>query len=136
MDQDYKEAARWYKLAADQGHAEAQFNLALMYTNGQGVEQNDQEAFRLFRLAAEQGQREAASNLGALYVNGVGVSKDYVEAVKWLSVAVSEGDRDSVDPLDQVVARMTQPQLEKAGQMAKAWKPCQSKAECDARVKQ
>jgi TPR repeat protein len=70
-----------------------------------------------------------------MYVNGEGISKDYVEAVKWLSVAVSEGDRDSVDALDQVVARMTPVQIEKAKQMAETWKPCQGKAECDNRLK-
>ena len=69
-----------------------------------------------------------------MYVNGVGVSKDFTEALKWLSVAVSEGDRDSVDALDQVVARMTPQQIEKARQMAETWKPCQGKAECDGRV--
>ncbi|WP_415668886.1 tetratricopeptide repeat protein, partial [Vibrio rarus] len=35
--QDYKLAVKWYTKAAEQGVAEAQYNLALMYYNGQGV---------------------------------------------------------------------------------------------------
>ncbi|MGN0918979.1 MAG: SEL1-like repeat protein [Oxalobacter sp.] len=35
------------------GHARAQFNLALMYEQGRGVEQSDKNAFELYRLVAE-----------------------------------------------------------------------------------
>jgi len=41
---DYKEAQRWYLLAAEQGDPGAQFNLGIMYTKGQGVPQDFQEA--------------------------------------------------------------------------------------------
>jgi hypothetical protein len=47
-------AARLYRLAADQGRAEAQYNLGVMHANGQGVAQDDAEAVRLYRLAADQ----------------------------------------------------------------------------------
>jgi TPR repeat protein len=53
------EAAKRYGLAADQGYAPAQLNLAIMFTNGQGVPQNYVVAFKLFSLSAAQGNREA-----------------------------------------------------------------------------
>jgi TPR repeat protein len=57
--QDLAEAARWYRLAADQGHAKAQYNLACLYGTGQGVPQDHAEEARLLRLAAAQGLAEA-----------------------------------------------------------------------------
>ena len=51
--------ARQYRLAAKQGHAEAQCSLGFMFANGRGVAQDDAEAARLFRLAAEQGYAAA-----------------------------------------------------------------------------
>ena len=39
--QDDQEAIKWYRLAVEQGFADAQYNLGWMYENGQGVIQND-----------------------------------------------------------------------------------------------
>ena len=50
-----REAVKWYRLAAEQGVAAAQYNLGLMYDNGDGVPENDREAVKWYRLAAEQG---------------------------------------------------------------------------------
>jgi len=63
-------------LFAEQGVAEAQFNLGLMYYNGQGVRQDYAEAVRWYRQAAEQGNAEAQNNLGAMYAIGQGVRQD------------------------------------------------------------
>ena len=53
-------AAEWYRKAADQGDARAQFNLGAMYANGQGIPQNFPEALRWFRKAHAQGHEPAA----------------------------------------------------------------------------
>ena len=53
--QDYAEAVRWHRLAAEQGNASAQNNLGFMYGIGRGVPQDYAEAVRWYRLAAEQG---------------------------------------------------------------------------------
>ncbi len=52
------------KALAEQGMAAAQYNLALMYDNGEGVPENDAEAVKWYRKAADQGNAEAQSNLG------------------------------------------------------------------------
>jgi TPR repeat protein len=59
VEQDYAEALRWYHLAADQGHADAQHNIGICYARGTGVAQDDAEAARWFRLAADQGHAGA-----------------------------------------------------------------------------
>ena len=56
---DWEAALRLVKPLAEQGHAEAQFNLGYMYTLGNGVAQDDEEALKWYLLAAEQGSEEA-----------------------------------------------------------------------------
>ena len=51
-DEDYLEAMKWYKLAAEQGDASAQVFLGHMCEKGLGVSPNDQEAFKWYKLAA------------------------------------------------------------------------------------
>jgi TPR repeat protein len=50
-------------MAADQGHARAQYNLGCMYKNGQGVAQDYAAAMKWCRMAADQGFAEAQYNL-------------------------------------------------------------------------
>ena len=52
---DEAEGVRWYRMAAEQGLAGAQFNLGVMYDNGRGVLKDEAEAVRWYRMAAEQG---------------------------------------------------------------------------------
>ncbi len=54
LPQDYAEAVRWYRRAAEQGYASAQFNLGLMYGNGQGVLQDYVQAHKWYNLAASR----------------------------------------------------------------------------------
>ena len=61
MPQDYREALKWYRKAADQGNAAAQRNLAVMFGEGLGVPQDYAEALKWFRRAAEQNDAAAES---------------------------------------------------------------------------
>ena len=63
MPQDYAAAMRWFRLAADQGDANSQNNLGLMYAQGQGVAQDYVLAHTWFNLSATQGHQQAISNL-------------------------------------------------------------------------
>ena len=63
MKHDFGEAARLFRKAADQGYAIAQFNLGIMYAQGQGVKQDFGEAARWFRKPAEQGHEGAKEAL-------------------------------------------------------------------------
>ena len=58
------EAAKWNRLAADLGAAEAQAKLGELYFDGKGVPQSDAAAERYFRLAADQGNSNAQYFLG------------------------------------------------------------------------
>ncbi|KAF9150638.1 hypothetical protein DFQ26_001515, partial [Actinomortierella ambigua] len=75
-------AVKWLTRAAEQGGADAQNSLGLMYHHGRGVEQSDVEAVKWFIKAAEQGDASAQNNLGWKYEEGQGVEQSDVEAVK------------------------------------------------------
>ena len=55
---DAAEAATWYRKAAEQGHASAQYNLGLMHSEGQGVPQDNVEAHMWLNLAAAKSTGE------------------------------------------------------------------------------
>jgi hypothetical protein len=59
VPQNYTEAVEWYRRAAEQGYASAQFNLGVMYAAGQGVRKDLVMAYILESLAAAQGVEQA-----------------------------------------------------------------------------
>ena len=70
--EDDAEAMRWYRLAAVQGHADAQVSLGAGYANGWGVLQDEAEAVRWYRLAAVPCHADAQLLLGFRYDTGEG----------------------------------------------------------------
>jgi TPR repeat protein len=58
---DATEAVKWYRKAAMQGHAEAQFNLGCCYANGQGAAKDIVEAYAWFSMAARADADAAGS---------------------------------------------------------------------------
>ena len=92
-DQDRKhgDASRWHRLAAERGHAEAQYHLGLMYLNGRGVRRAYDAGARWLREAADQGHALAQRNLAVLYFKGEGVPRDHVATVEWLNRSAVQG---------------------------------------------
>jgi uncharacterized protein len=86
-----KEAVYWYRKAADQGYAEAQWHLGVAYHGGEGVLKDHKEAVKWYRKAADQGHAWGQAFLGEMYMNGQGVLKDDKEAVKWYRKAADQG---------------------------------------------
>ena len=112
---DYETAFQEFSALAEQGYAEAQYNLGWMYTSGYMVTQDYKEAVKWYNLieliysggysapqdhkeavkwytrAAEQGHARAQNNLGVMYEYGFGVPQDYKAAVKWYTLAAEQG---------------------------------------------
>ena len=59
LERDYAQAARYYEMAKDAGHVDGQYNLGLMYKNGQGVDKNNATMLALLLLAARQNHSAA-----------------------------------------------------------------------------
>jgi TPR repeat protein len=99
VPKDFKEAAKWYRKAAENTNEElrmpglpssseiAQWKLGELYLSGEGVAQDRAEAVKWFRKAAERGYLNAEEDLALAYYNGRGVNQDYSEAAKWFRKA-------------------------------------------------
>ena len=117
--QDYKEAVKWYRLAAEQGDAFARDALGYMYNNGIAVLQDYKKAVQLFELAALQGLASAQTNLGRNYYIGHGVLQDNVLAHMWSNIAAANGSENGGSNRDKISKGMTPAAIEKAQAMAR-----------------
>ena len=88
---DYVTALRLWRPLAEQGDADAQFHLGVMYESGQGGLRNDAEAIKWYRKAAEHDDAVAQFNLGIMYAKGEGVSPNHAEAALWYRLAADHG---------------------------------------------
>jgi len=123
VPQDFTEAMKWYRLAAEQGDAGLQFNLGILYNTGRKVPQDYQEAVKWYRLAADQGHASAQYFLALMYYSGKGVPKDKVLAHLWANLAASQGgDKYSVEKRDEIESYMTPDQIAEAQRLAREWK--------------
>jgi hypothetical protein len=89
------EAVHWYRKAATQGDALAQYCLGYACANGKGMPTNFDVAVQWWQKAAEQGQVYAQNALGQFYFHGEGPGDtnhvNYVESAKWLRKAAEQG---------------------------------------------
>ena len=115
-DEDNVKAAEWFRRAAEQGHAEAQYHLGDAYYFGHGVQQDDAEAVRWYRQAAEQRHANAQLNLGYAYAHGEGIAENRTEAIRWYRLAAEQDNAEAQFNLGLVYdhARGVQRDLEEA----------------------
>jgi TPR repeat protein len=86
------EAVKWFRKAAEQNDALAEYYLGNHYFAGIGVSQNVAEAYKWYRKAADQNLAEGQCNVGICYEYGYGVPKNAVEACKWYQKAAEQND--------------------------------------------
>jgi TPR repeat protein len=92
VPKDYKEAAKWYRKAADRGDTGAQASLLDFYREGKGVKQDYKEAVKLSRILVKEPNRPRFKFfLGWAYLKGKGVKQDYKEALGWFRKASNKG---------------------------------------------
>jgi hypothetical protein len=77
------EAVDWFRKAAAQGYAPAEYQTAQLYDFGFVVEQSDREALAWYRKAAEHGHGAGSRQVGEFYRRGRGVMADPIEAARW-----------------------------------------------------
>ena len=125
---DYATALREWRPLAEQGDANAQYNIGVMYDFGKGVPQDFATARQWYEKAAAQGHPGAQNNLGGLYEFGHGVTQDYVRAYMWYNVAAAHSTGDAqkdvgAENRDEIAGRMTPAQIAEAQKLAREWKP-------------
>lgn len=101
------ESIKWYRKAAEHGHAKAQWEFGDAYHYGAGgvagVQKDANEMVKWYRMAADQGLLSAQIDLAITYLglharawrhvrtSGLGITPDYTEAAKWLRMAADQG---------------------------------------------
>lgn len=86
-----REAVRWYRLAAEKGHADAQFALAQAYATGRGVMQDHKKAAYWFNRAAKKNHAPALIELAQLHEEGAGVRRNQAWATELIRRAAAAG---------------------------------------------
>ncbi|MEG0619395.1 MAG: tetratricopeptide repeat protein [Bacilli bacterium] len=76
---------------AERGFPEAQYNLGIMYENGEYVELDYKKAYFWYLKAANQGDVKSQYAVGTLFDYGDGVKQDYNQAVNWYEIAATNG---------------------------------------------
>ena len=97
----YKE----FLAAAEEGHTDSQFNVALMYEHGIGVGKDEKKSVVWYDKAASQGNAAAQYNLGVLYENGRGTKVDFAKANEWYRKASLQGDALAIGNLGMLYVR-------------------------------
>src|SRR5437762_8214295 len=97
MRESRTEAMDWFRKAAEQGFAPAEYEIGKCYFQGTGVTKNIEEGIKWIWSAAQRGVAPAQNRLGVCYQKGEGVPKDYVEAYKWLALSAAQDDEHALD---------------------------------------
>ena len=95
VKQDYKAAARWYRIAAAKGLAPAQYRLGTLLERGSGVTADLEDARLWYERAAGAGNVRAMHNAAVLFANGEKTQENYDKAAHWFGEAASHNLKDS-----------------------------------------
>ena len=103
---DYKEAFKWYKMAADGGDANYQMEIADMYLDGKGVDKNIAEAIKWYKKAADNGSASYQVLLGDKYANGSFGKVDIPKALQFYEKASNNTEKLSFGNPEIKIARI------------------------------
>ncbi len=104
----YAKAVYWYKKAALQGYATAEFDLGLSYEMGDGVPKSYVKAAYWYKKAAAQGNGAAEEFLGFAYAIGEGVPTNYAKAHYWRKKAAASNWAKKYDQAQKKAAANAQ----------------------------
>jgi TPR repeat protein len=125
---DFERAAEWFRRAALQGRAEAEYALGRLHYEGFLVPRDAAEMRLMLEAAARQGHAGAQLTLGVIHEYGFdAIRADLTEALKWYELAARKGVADVDGKLQRlrprVRAKMTDAQIATALELAAAWSP-------------
>lgn len=92
---------------AEDGDVNAQYNLGIMFYNGEGVEKDYANAMHWFVMAANQGDAEAQFNLGIMIGRGEGVTKDPKVSRQWFEKAAEQGHPEATEIVAKLRKNLT-----------------------------
>ncbi len=106
---------------AQNGDTDAQYQLGLLYLEGQSTIQDFEEAAKWFELAAEKNHMQAQYQLGLFYKTGFGVDIDPGKSYMWLNLAAAAGVEKAALARDEIMRSLNPEQLKQAQKSAREW---------------
>lgn len=103
----YELALENWNKAAEQGHAQAQTRLGLLYNNGQGAKTSTEQALKWYKKAANQGHSGAQFGLAQLYEKGNGVPQSDTQALAWYRKSAKQSHTYSQYALGRIYEKGT-----------------------------
>lgn len=102
-----KQGLELIKNIADQGYADAEYQIGMYYMNGisEGYMRDINEALKYFQRAANQQHSCAQYELGKCYMDGIGVEKDYKESIKLFAKSAAQGYWFAIKKLKQLLPK-------------------------------
>ena len=95
IEKNPQKAAEYFYKSAKLGYAQAQYNLACLFSEGRGVMKDEAAALYWYLQAAKNGDAASARTIGIFYLEGRGVSKSITKAEQWLRRAAESGDLEA-----------------------------------------
>lgn len=89
----------------------------------EALRKNPSEAVNWYRKGADQGIVKAQIVLGFAYFQGEGVEKDLLQAYKWFTLAEKQEPGCASGELNFLKKTLPPPQIPKAQELVKEWKP-------------
>jgi len=93
----YEQALTLWEPYAKEGNVKAQYNVAKLYYDGNGVKQNYRKALYWYVQASDQEYAKAYAQIGLMYCKGEGVLKSYKKAVPYIQLAFDNGCKYAPD---------------------------------------
>ncbi|MBC3375468.1 sel1 repeat family protein [Pseudomonas sp. SWRI92] len=115
--QDLAPALDACRKAADDGDAQAQYELGEFYYDGKAAPRDLKLALSYFEKASLQGHPQAQYKLGGMFFHGEGVPANNVQAYIVLKMAAVNGAEEALDTADEVAEQMPRDELEVATQV-------------------
>ena len=112
-------AAKWFRMAAEQGDDYSQYELAELHRWGTGVIQNYAEAIKWYYRSAKQGSIISQDRLGYVYWKHFDDPESNLLAHMWYNIATANGGHDSGRLRDEIASSMTNADISKAQAMAR-----------------
>jgi hypothetical protein len=116
---DDKAAVEWFTKAAAQGHMDAKYQLAILYSEGRGVLQDHAESAKLITELVQKGHVDSQAQLGNMYRRGVGFELSKQNAYLWYNLAASNGNREASAMRDTIASQLSTTELSEAQRQAR-----------------
>lgn len=131
VPQNHALSLRWFQKAAQQGDADAQFNLGRIHGKATGsvygkqraASRDDITAAFWYRKAAEQNYGPAQFNLGQMYAEGSpSFPRDLAQAYFWTQLAAANGDRQAATQLAKYESELSTADRQSVLQLTAEWR--------------